>query len=202
MAIKALLLDLGNVVVEIDFRIMLNAIGLPHPLTEQTAMQSLDRLSHFDAFERGTLDEAGFVNALLPSLARPLSFGEFERAWNTIFLGEVPGIDGLLTRVAPKLPLYALTNANPMHMRRMNQYPAMRHFREVFTSYDLKCRKPEREIYLRVCEAVDLAPSEILFLDDREENVIGAQAVGMNAAKVARSASEVEKYLKLHGVSL
>ncbi len=202
MAVKALVLDLGNVVVEIDFRIMLRHLGMPETVDEPLAMKVLDRLAIFDAFERGGLDEVGFVGALLPCLARPLSFDEFESAWNTIFVREVPGIDAALKNISARLPLYALTNANPMHMRRLRQYPAMRHFHQIFTSYELKCRKPEPEIYQRLCAAIALAPAQLLFLDDREENVRGAQAFGLHAAVVALSAEAVVKHLNDHGVVL
>ena len=37
MAIEALLLDLGNVVLSLDFRRMLDAVGLPIPGSEKTA---------------------------------------------------------------------------------------------------------------------------------------------------------------------
>lgn len=202
MPIKALVLDLGNVVIDLDFRKMLNALGLPPAASEKQAMEGLDRIPHFDAFERGHLDEAGFLNVFLPSLPRPLSFIEFERAWNTIFLGEVPGIDATLAAIAPKIPLYALTNVNPIHMRRLDQFPAMRHFRHIFTSFELESRKPEPEIYRRVCRTLGHDPSELLFLDDREENVVGARDVGLNAAQVARSPAAVVQHLSQYGVVL
>ena len=41
--------------------------------------------------------------------------------------------------------------------------------------------KPEKEIYLRLCERYGLEPAECLFTDDRIENVEGAKTVGMNA---------------------
>ena len=41
--------------------------------------------------------------------------------------------------------------------------------------------KPEKEIYLRLCERYGLEPAECLFTDDRVENVEGAKSVGMNA---------------------
>jgi FMN phosphatase YigB (HAD superfamily) len=200
--VKALLLDLGNVLLELDFRRMLSAIGLPPSATETAAMTGLDRLEIFDAFERGTLGEADFVRALLPALPRPLTFAEFEAAWNTIFVREVEGIGELLKRVRAKLPLYALTNANPMHMRRAMEFPVMAHFHRIFTSYDLGCRKPERCIYEKVCAQIGLESREILFLDDREENVEGARLAGLPAALVFRSADAVLEHLKAHGVVL
>ncbi|MEW9552716.1 HAD family hydrolase [Nonomuraea sp. NPDC050783] len=39
--------------------------------------------------------------------------------------------------------------------------------------------KPEREIYAEVVRALGAAPSDIVFIDDRAENVEGARRVGM-----------------------
>jgi putative hydrolase of the HAD superfamily len=45
-------------------------------------------------------------------------------------------------------------------------------------SYALGLAKPEPAIYLRTAEALDTPPEYILFLDDREENVAAASALG------------------------
>ena len=39
--------------------------------------------------------------------------------------------------------------------------------------------KPDHAIYLRACEKLGSQPQNCLFMDDREENIIGAQQVGM-----------------------
>jgi putative hydrolase of the HAD superfamily len=48
-------------------------------------------------------------------------------------------------------------------------------------SYELRKVKPQPEIYLDAIRGVGVEPSEALFLDDRPDNVAGAQAVGMKA---------------------
>lgn len=39
--------------------------------------------------------------------------------------------------------------------------------------------KPDAEIYLRLCEKYGLRPEECIFIDDRENNVRGAESIGM-----------------------
>jgi putative hydrolase of the HAD superfamily len=41
--------------------------------------------------------------------------------------------------------------------------------------------KPDAAIYRHAAEGLGVRPEEILFVDDREENVAGARAVGMVA---------------------
>jgi putative hydrolase of the HAD superfamily len=48
-------------------------------------------------------------------------------------------------------------------------------------SCNLRTVKPEPAAYLAVLEALKADPGEVVFLDDREENVIAARNVGMRA---------------------
>lgn len=43
------------------------------------------------------------------------------------------------------------------------------------------CQKPEKEYFEKLIELADVKPEEILFIDDREENVDGAKQVGITA---------------------
>ena len=48
-------------------------------------------------------------------------------------------------------------------------------------SYALKLAKPELEIYRAAAEGLATPPANILFIDDRAENITAAQAAGMQA---------------------
>ncbi len=48
-------------------------------------------------------------------------------------------------------------------------------------SYEVASRKPERKIYQEIFKYVDLDPAQVVFIDDRKENVAGAQRLGINA---------------------
>ncbi len=53
----------------------------------------------------------------------------------------------------------------------------------VFASCYIKMRKPEARIYRYALKKMDTAPSEAVFIDNMEENVIGARKVGIKAIK-------------------
>ena len=48
-------------------------------------------------------------------------------------------------------------------------------------SYALKLAKPELEIYQAAAKGLDTQPANILFIDDRAENIAAAQVLGMQA---------------------
>jgi putative hydrolase of the HAD superfamily len=55
------------------------------------------------------------------------------------------------------------------------------HFDHVTFSCDLRLYKPQPAIYEHSFRGLNVAPEETLFIDDKIENVEGAQAVGMHA---------------------
>ena len=57
---------------------------------------------------------------------------------------------------------------------------------KIFVSAKMHKSKPDEAFYLEVAEEMELSPSEILFLDDRMENVVAAQNVQMKAFQVTR----------------
>ncbi len=57
----------------------------------------------------------------------------------------------------------------------------LEHFDHVTLSCDLRLFKPQAGIYLHSVRGLGVAPEETLFIDDKQENVDGARAVGMKA---------------------
>ena len=58
------------------------------------------------------------------------------------------------------------------------------HFQYLIFSCDVHLVKPEPEIYQHCLNALKLAPQEILFLDDKIENIEGAQKFGIHSLLV------------------
>lgn len=50
----------------------------------------------------------------------------------------------------------------------------------IFVSYELGLLKPDRRIYEEVIKKLKVKPYEVVFVDDKEKNVLEARKVGMN----------------------
>lgn len=48
-------------------------------------------------------------------------------------------------------------------------------------SYRLGAMKPQRKFFEKLCAMADVAPNEVVFTDDRSDNVEGARALGITA---------------------
>ena len=63
----------------------------------------------------------------------------------------------------------------------LENFPWLAQFDLLLWSHTLLLAKPEAEIYRHAAEGLHIAPAEILFVDDREDNIEGAIAGGMQA---------------------
>ncbi|MGA4851254.1 HAD family hydrolase [Streptomyces sp. G5(2025)] len=92
---------------------------------------------------------------------------------------------GLLRQVrAAGLPVLLVTNATPwladdLALLGLAGGPGDGVFDAVISSADLGVTKPDRRIYEVAAERAGVAPGRCLFVDDREENVTAAEALGM-----------------------
>lgn len=75
-----------------------------------------------------------------------------------------------------------LSNCGPEVIDRVRaQRDVTRYFDALVISWEVGAIKPEPAIYRIALERLGVAPGEALFVDDRPENVAGAEAVGMEA---------------------
>lgn len=194
--VDALLFDLGGVIVDIDFRRVFEAWSADSGVPAATLASRFSMDAYYERHERGEIPVADYFDSLRSSLGIRLTDQQFERGWNAVFVGEVPGIARLLRGVQAHFPLYVFSNSNAAH----HDYWAREYastlsmFRKVFVSSDLGRRKPEFEAYTAVARAMGAPLSGILFFDDLKDNVDAAQQTGMQAAHV-KSIADVEMAL-------
>jgi HAD superfamily hydrolase (TIGR01549 family) len=67
-------------------------------------------------------------------------------------------------------------------------------FDAIAVSSDIRRCKPDLEAYLEICRRLGVAPEEVVFIDDRLSNCIGAQQAGMRALEY-RSFTQVRAEL-------
>lgn len=184
--VRALLFDLGGVVIEVDFmatfRDWSERAGVPADTIAQRFLPDPD----YERHERGEISCETYFSRLATRLGLGLSPREMEEGWNRMLIGEIPGIRDVLAALEPVMPLFAFTNTNPTHRRRWARDHAalVGHFREIFVSSDMGLRKPEPAAYAAVARGMGLEPGAVLFFDDNPQNVEGARETGMQAVRV------------------
>ena len=189
---KVLLFDLGGVVIDIDFAKVF-AVWAKYASCDIAHIRSRFRMDdRYKAHETGQINGSEFFAGLRTSLEIDLTDDQFLEGWNAIFVGEVQGMARLLKSAAHHFPLFAFSNTNEIHRQKMFSTfaPILGNFGKIFISSDIGLRKPDPAAFLYVAKDLGLPPSNILFFDDTQENVKGAQACGLDAVWV-RSLKDV-----------
>lgn len=193
-SIRALLFDLGGVLVEIDwdraFRHWADHAGAD--ADQLRARFSFD--PHYERHERGEIGAAEYYASLRDSLGIDVPHDVFDAGWKAIFPGLVTPTIELLRELHGRIPLYLFSNTNLAHQDEWSSRfaEALAPFDRMFTSCEIGARKPEREAFEHVAREIGLPLEAILFFDDTEANVLGARAAGMPAVHV-RSPGDVRR---------
>jgi HAD superfamily hydrolase (TIGR01509 family) len=195
--VEAVLLDLGNVLVPIDFGRVFAHWGRVDGVAvdDLRARWSWDERYH--AYERGHIDEATYFAHLRARLGLRQPDADMLAGWNAVFLEPHPEAAGLVEELSRRYPLYLFSNTNRAHQAWFTPQlePMLERFTEVFTSCDIGLRKPDPQAFLHVAERMRVAPGRIAFFDDMAENVEGARRAGLQAFQVTRGPEDVRRVL-------
>ncbi|MBA2482166.1 MAG: HAD-IA family hydrolase [Planctomycetes bacterium] len=198
---RAIVFDLGNVVLDVDFARVLRAWSRASgvPLADIAPRFSVDEA--YRRFERGEMAPAEYHRHICDTLGIGLSSTDFEQGWNAIFGGLVPGIEPVLRSLSGRITIACFTNTNEVHKRRWSELYAgtMALFDRVFVSSDMGCRKPDEAAFMRVATELGADPTELLFFDDHPDNVAGARRCGYDEVLVT-SVQDVQTALRSRGL--
>ena len=184
--VKALLFDLGGVVIEIDFDRVLKRW---EPISK-LSFTELKATFHFDTayerHERGEIEAAVIFGHLHDFLHLDASDDKIAASWNAVFVADLPEVLAAIAQARAELPCYAFTNTNPTHLAAWKAgFPAaFNGFDKIFISSDLGVRKPERRAFDAITADIGVAHEQILFFDDTFENITGAREAGLQAVYV------------------
>jgi len=195
--LEAAIFDLGGVVFGISVENILKSWAKSMNISPQEMAPKFGADSHYEHFETNDISPKQYREHVYETFGARLSDEEFDRGWNSIYLGLLPGIEPLLKRLQQNLRLVALTNTNSIHARdwRIRYADIMTYFERVFASHEIGVRKPEPKSFQVVLDYLDLDPGKVAFFDDNPENVRGAIAVGIKGF-VATSPLEVSEKIQ------
>ena len=176
-----------------DYGLVLS--GPPDPAAWERLKVALDASEeHFHAaywrwrhdYDRGTLNGEAYWTKVATDVNRPLDA--------TTLSALIEADTDLWTQPNPDMIQWAqslqrrgfktgiLSNiGDAMEAGILARLPWLANFAHHTFSHRLLLAKPELEIYRRAAAGLGLAPQQILFIDDREENIAAAREAGMMA---------------------
>jgi FMN phosphatase YigB (HAD superfamily) len=198
--IRAILLDLGKVIVPFDFTIGYRALQQHSDLTVEELRERIRETGLVPRFESGLIEPRNFVRELCAALSVPLNYAEFCDIWSSIFSRETLISDAFLTQLHRRYPLILVSNTNAIHFEMIRrEYPVLRHFDRCIVSYEVGAMKPSPSIYRAAIEAAGCLPEECFFTDDIPDYVEGARRMGIDAVQF-HNAAQLENELRGRGI--
>ncbi|MCP3135894.1 HAD family hydrolase [Pyxidicoccus xibeiensis] len=177
-AVKAVLLDLGNVLVFHDNALLFARLGARAELGASEVSQRLSGAG-WTAANRGVLDAEALRQDVCRALGVELPMAEFAPLWSSHFTlhgAVLPRVEGLVGRVR----LGLVSNTNALHAAYLKPLlPVLKRFDAVVMSCEVGHVKPEPDIFRLALEGVGCAPDEAAFFDDLPEFVDAANALGL-----------------------
>jgi len=178
--------DLGNVLFEVEFGKAIAMWAKEAGLPPEGIGDRFRVDGQFMAFERGSISPDVFFAHLGDQLQIDVPLEALVAGWNSIYGDVMARSYAAMGRLASVMPIVALTNTNVTHCRVWKErYRAeLRVFRKVYVSSEMGMRKPERRVFEHVLTEWAVKPASAVFFDDSEDNLRGAEAVGLSTVLV------------------
>ncbi|MCG3176007.1 MAG: Alpha-D-glucose 1-phosphate phosphatase YihX [Candidatus Omnitrophica bacterium] len=198
---KAVLFDLGNVLLAFDFTPAFRTLSRhtdlgPAEIEGYFIQSGLEVL-----YDGGKITTRRFFAEVSKALGLRIGYARFRSIWNDIFTPIRPTIRILRRLKARGHRLVLISNTNEMHYRHIRAtYDILAPFDRILLSYREKIRKPDPRIYRRACEACRARPEEIFYIDDRADLTQAARALGFKVHTYHNDPARLERDLRLAGL--
>src|ERR1700730_6660351 len=148
--IKAVIFDLGKVIIPFDFSRAYRAMaGLcpysPEDIPKRIGSVPTDLLRQF---ESGQVEPEHFVEQLCGILEMPIEYGQLVAFFCSIFLADPLIPERMWKALRRRSRLLLLSNTNAIHFPMIQEnYPLLRHFDDYILYYKVGAMEPSSRIY-------------------------------------------------------
>ena len=195
-----IVLDIGNVVLPIDYNRTVQSFSRHTPADIQSMLSLHQQTLIFDQFERGEISASIFRKEVSELFGMSVSDDFFDSCWNDLLLSVPEKNLQHLAVLRKHYRVVALSNINEIHAQALDQYATNQLnissfrdlFHKVYYSYEHGFRKPEIDFYKLLQQLENSEGKNILFIDDKIENVEPARTLGWKAVQLVRPEDFVE----------
>ena len=171
--------DLGKVLVDFDYSIAGRRIAAQADWSPAEVQKFLDHSPLLYRFETGLMTREEFYKTVREHTGFRGGIEEFSSYFADIFWEIPPMIEIHAALRRNGIPTYIFSNTNDLaveHIRR--NFPFFSQFNGHILSYEVGALKPNAKIYEALEKMAGKRGAEVLYLDDRQENVDGGAARG------------------------
>jgi HAD superfamily hydrolase (TIGR01509 family) len=176
---KTVVFDLGKVLVDFDYAIAARRIAARGKMTLLEIAQYINQSPLFFQYESGAMTTQQFYTEICRVTGFRGDLAEFSNCFADIFVAIEPMVQLQAELRQRGLTSYAFSNTNALaaeHIRR--SFPFYGNFDGHILSYEHGAMKPDARLYEVVERESSCRGAEILYLDDRPENIAAGKALG------------------------
>jgi len=181
---KAIIFDLGNVLIDFDHTIAAKRISQFSDKSSQQIYNLFFDSPLTSLFEEGKIPPEDFFIKVKEKLNLKLDYEKFLPIWNEIFFisSKNQAVYSLAKSLKDKYTLAVLSNINVLHFNYLKeQFPVFDIFYRVIPSFEVGFIKPHPLIYKKALEKIGAQAKETVYTDDRLELVEKAQDLGIKS---------------------
>lgn len=179
--------DLGNTVIRFDHNISAKKIANLFKLDSKKIYDTFFDSEITRAFEKGLLSPKQFYEEASKLIGFKLPYEDFVKIWNEIFW-EDEGTCRLARELKKRYKLFLLSNVNRLHFEYIEKkFDIIKIFDELILSFVVGAVKPEPAIFEDVIRRAGGDKSKILYIDDREDLIRCATALGIDSIRFENS---------------
>ena len=183
--IRNILFDIGGVLLRIDYE---PALALTDRFCDPAKRGALRRFFTFDdrdpmirEYERGAITTEIFFRHFATVTGFSGAVDQFIRTYQNMLSENKPMLE-FAREMSRKYHTYLVTNIGVLHTPMIyERFPSLLFSKDEASSCYLGEVKPDRAFYQKALAKFGVAPDTCLLIDDRAENIAGAEAFGIRA---------------------
>jgi len=202
--IKALIFDLGNVLVDFNHHPAAERVSRFSKKSSQEIYNFFFESALTISFEKGEISPDEFFLKVKESLSLKLSYDSFVHIWNDIFFLSPKNrmVYSLVNNLHCGYKTALLSNINILHYEYLKKsFPVFNVFSQIMPSFELGAVKPEPIIYKKALERLAVDPEEAFYTDDRVDLIASAKKLGIKSF-VFKTVEQLKKDLYKSGVAV
>ena len=178
----AIIFDLGKVLVDFDYSIAARKIAGRGSKSLAEIKPLIEQSRFIIDYELGRLTRREFFEHIRDATGFSGSLEEFSHFFANIFTPIQPMIDLHAELRQRGFQTYVFSNTNDLAVEDIRRnFPFIKYFDGHIYSYEVGAMKPQREIYEAMEKMSGRRGADLIYIDDRAENIEAGRARGWNS---------------------
>lgn len=205
---KAAIFDVGRVIINLDLSrafaplaaVIGDKTGSAMRLSPEAVWKMIRENERWIDWQEGRLSPSEWHERLMRRLKLSLTYAQFRDAWNRVLDPETILNEELFAQLSQRCRLALVSNTDPLHVQALEErFTFSRHFPVRIYSCSVGASKPSAAIYRAALEELGISAPEALYIDDLQEFVDAARALGMEAIRF-EGPGTLERHLRSRGL--